>query len=300
LSAQHAMQERLTRLERTVDSHIASLTSQLKRVDAWIGERAAREEANAQVDAQQVARAEATARTMDEFYAELEQAFRGSRDEIKSRVAVYLPLLEEAAAGNAAWPVLDLGCGRGEWLEVLREHGLQATGIDTSDASCAECRERGLDVVQADALAYISALPDACLGAVSGMHIAEHLPFEQLLELTRQCVRVLLPGGVLILETPNPGNVLVATNSFYLDPTHRNPIPAALLKLLLESQGLDRVEILELTRYPRQWSSVESEVDRYLVANLFGAEDYAAIGRKPFAGQDASHRAGPMKIQGGP
>jgi O-antigen chain-terminating methyltransferase len=177
--------------------------------------------------------------------------------------------------------VLDLGCGRGEWLEVLKEAGLSGEGIDRSSAACADCRARGLDVVHGDAAAYLASLPDASLGAVSAIQVIEHLPFDALLEVISQCIRVLQPGGLLILETPNPDNVLVATRTFYLDPTHRHPIPSPLLKFILQSQGLDPVDVLDLHPMHHEWNRVESEMDRYLVTNLFGGQDYAAIGHKP-------------------
>jgi SAM-dependent methyltransferase len=226
------------------------------------------------------AREAAKARDMDSFYVALEDRFRGSRTEIKSRVAEYLPVLAEAKVVSTESPLLDLGCGRGEWLEVLRDNGLPGRGVDLNAISVADCRERGLDVAQADAISYLTSLADESLGAITSMHLVEHLPFQLLLELLAECRRTLKTGGLLIVETPNPSNVLVGSNTFYLDPTHRNPIPSALLRFVAESVGFENVSVMDLHPSDHQWSDIRSEMDQYLIQNLFGAQDYAVVGHK--------------------
>jgi O-antigen chain-terminating methyltransferase len=221
---------------------------------------------------------------LDAFYAQFEDEFRGSRDEIKARVAVFLPHLAEADIGSPDRPILDLGCGRGEWLEVLREHGLASRGVDLNRSCLDELRARGFDVVEADFVEYLREAADASVGAVTGMHIVEHLPFPTLVELVDHARRVLKPGGLVIFETPDPRNVLVASHTFYLDPTHRNPIPSALLKFLLETRGFTAVDVLELHPSDHQWLGVDTDFDRYLVANLFGGQDYAVVARTPGEG----------------
>lgn len=220
------------------------------------------------------------ARKMNRLYGALEDEFRGARDEIKGRVAVYLPHVHRAGAGSTTSPVIDLGCGRGEWLELLTEHHLVARGVDDSEESVKRCRARGLDVVQADAVEYLRSLPDGSVGAVTAMHVVEHLDFPVMCELIENAARVLNPGGVLIIETPNPRNVLVASNTFYLDPTHLHPLPSALLKFVVEKSGLPRSEVMELHPSAHVWPTLESELDRYLVENLFGPQDYAVIATK--------------------
>jgi O-antigen chain-terminating methyltransferase len=152
--------------------------------------------------------------SLDAYYAAFEDEFRGSREDIFNKLRVYLPIIEEAKVGTPDLPILDVGCGRGEWLELLRESGYIARGIDINRVMLQQCRARGLEVAQSDVIAYLQSLPDASLGAVTGFHIIEHLPFEVLIKLFDETVRVLSPGGLAIFETPNPENILVATHTF--------------------------------------------------------------------------------------
>ena len=173
----------------------------------------------------------------NDFYIAFENRYRGSRELIKQRQTSYLPYI---APLNTVYPnlkAIDLGCGRGEWLELLKENGVDASGVDLDDAMLSSCIASNLKVKKIDAISALQELPNASLHIISGFHIAEHLPFEQLIELIHQALRVLSPGGLLILETPNSENINVATSSFYLDPTHRNPIPAQLLSFLMTYSG---------------------------------------------------------------
>jgi len=216
----------------------------------------------------------------DAFYVGFEDYFRGSRDEIKRRAEVYLPLVRESGAGTAERPVLDLGCGRGEWLELLKEHGLEARGIDGNEAMVTEGTERGLDVVHSDVLAYLRRVPDASLGAVSAIHLLEHLPFPLVIKLLDEVVRVLGPGGVAIFETPNPENILVGSCQFYVDPTHRNPLHPDTMAFLAEARGLSRVEIRRLhpaeerLRFADNGSDMVQRLNEY----FFGPQDFAVVG----------------------
>ena len=257
-------------LDDQIGSVIPSLTAESLRLTTeieWIKGADARESAKA--------------RQMDPFYIAFEDRFRGTREEIRARVAEYLPLVASVKVVSAEAPVLDLGCGRGEWLEVLRDQGSPGRGVDLNAISVADCRERGLHVDQVDALGFLQSLADESLGAITSMHLVEHLPFQTLLELLAECRRVLKTGGLLILETPNPANVLVGSNTFYLDPTHRNPIPSALLRFAVESVGFGNVSVMDLHPSDHQWSEVRSDMDSYLIQNLFGAQDYAVVGYKP-------------------
>lgn len=225
---------------------------------------------------------------LDALYARFEDEFRGSREMIRARLMPYVSLLRAMGKGGEDQPVLDLGAGRGEWLILLRESGLTARGVDTNHAFVAECVASGLDVVLADAIAYVESLPESSLGGVTTMHLVEHLPFEAVVALADACLRALKPGGVLIVETPNPENLRVATHNFYLDPTHRNPLPPIMMQWLFGDRGFSEVEILRLSDHrplpllPRlppdapAAASVNPLLDWTEIA-----PDYAIIARKP-------------------
>jgi O-antigen chain-terminating methyltransferase len=219
---------------------------------------------------------------LEALYVSFEDQFRGTREDIKERLRVYLPLLEEAKLGSDQMPVLDVGCGRGEWLELLKEEGLRAHGVDLNRVLVGECRRRRLEVVDAEAVSYLSSLPQNSLGAVTGFHIIEHLPFDVLIKLLDETVRVLKPGGVAIFETPNPENVLVGSHNFYLDPTHRNPLPSATVKFIAEARGLCCVEIMNLHPYPESHRVDDAGLDIAKRFNqyFYGPQDYAVMGWK--------------------
>lgn len=165
---------------------------------------------------------------------------------IKSRLEVYLSFVEKTKEIELEPKAIDLGCGRGEWLELLNENGFITQGVDLDSGMLEACTKRGFDVQQMDAIAALKSLNDNSYSIVSGFHIVEHLPFEVLQSLVQESLRVLKPGGMLIMETPNPENIKVATANFYLDPTHIRPIPPQLLSFLPEHYGFERTKILRL------------------------------------------------------
>jgi SAM-dependent methyltransferase len=214
---------------------------------------------------------------LDVLYASFEDQFRGSRQDIKDRFKVYVPILKEAGADAG---ILDIGCGRGEWLELLEAEGMEARGVELNRAMVEQCSERGLNVVNSDALSYLQGLPDGSLRAVTGFHFIEHVPFETLIRLLSEIVRVLKPGGLAVFETPNPENILVGSHYFYFDPTHRNPLPASVVQFLLESRGLSRVEVMKLHEADELKVEGEDELTARFNEYFFGPMDYAVIGRK--------------------
>ena len=219
----------------------------------------------------------------NDFYYRFEQHFRGSREEIKRRQSVYLPILEPLKTIHSPSLALDLGCGRGEWLELMTENGFSAQGIDLDDAMLQFCAEQGFAVRKSDALDYLRSVPDATLSVVTGFHIAEHLPFETLQSLIVEALRALVPAGILILETPNPENLMVGACNFYIDPTHRAPLPTHLLAYLGEDAGFKRIKILRLNQPPQEWYSTAAEFPS-LSRVIFGVgPDYAIVAQKDVA-----------------
>lgn len=213
----------------------------------------------------------------DLFYRAFEEKHRGSRELIKSRLQVYLPFVQPLIKAYPAGKVLDVGCGRGEWLELMGEQGFDALGVDLDDGMLQACRQRSLKVETADAVAYMQGLAESSLCVVSGFHIAEHLPFEVLQQLVQQALRVLVPGGLLILETPNPENITVGTSSFYLDPTHQRPIPPELLNFLPEHYGFARCRVMRL----QESAHLHGDAQVGLLDVLNGVSpDYAVVAQK--------------------
>ena len=213
----------------------------------------------------------------DNFYRAFEEKHRGSRQLIKERLRVYQPFISALHGLYPGAKTIDLGCGRGEWLELLAENGFDARGVDLDDGMLPACRERGLQVETQDALLALQQLPDASQAIVSGFHIAEHLPFDVLLALVQQAHRVLLPAGLLILETPNAENIIVGTTGFYTDPTHQRPLPPALLEFLPEYTGFNRIKTMRLQESP----ALASNPQLSLMEVLGGASpDYAVVAQK--------------------
>lgn len=218
----------------------------------------------------------------DSFYIAFENEFRGSRADIKQRVHVYIPLIKQARGGKRRTPVLDLGCGRGEWLELLHDEGLIGRGIDLNEFMVAECVERKLEVTQADVIEHLSTLPSDSHGAITAFQVIEHLPFPILVKLFAESLRVLRPGGICIFETPNPDNVQVGSNRFYSDPTHVHPLPSGFTKFVMATTGFKRLEVLPLHPDANDVAMTEepAPIERFSHQLFFGAQDYAVIGRK--------------------
>lgn len=221
------------------------------------------------------------------LYEQLEDTFRGSREQILDNQREYLPDILSLGPGA---PVVDVGCGRGEWLELLRDHEVNAYGIDTNEQFVRRNQARGLDVRLGDAVEHLAGVEEGTIAAVTGFHIAEHLEFPVLVDLVDAALRALRPGGLLLFETPNPTNVIVGSSAFYLDPTHRNPLHPEFLRFLVTARGFVDVELRYL--HPAadiplpspddeavRSASLEKLID-HLKWSFFGPLDYAVLGRK--------------------
>ena len=210
------------------------------------------------------------------FYRAFEERYRGSRALVKQRQEAYLPFIQPLKELYPECPVLDIGCGRGEWLELMIEKGFQAKGVDLDEGMLASCIALGLPAEQGEALATLKALPENSHAVVTGFHFAEHIPFPVLKDIVAEVARVLRPAGLLILETPNAENLVVGTNNFYLDPTHERPIPHLLLSFLAEYFGFARTKLLRL-----QENLNEDLASIGLKSVLAGvSQDYAVIAQK--------------------
>lgn len=272
---------RILELQKTISYLKTSLVLQERRLSMLLEE--ARKRLPEPFDQEQLqAFTSEETHLLDPLYLSFEDQFRGTREDIKDRLKVYVPLVRKAKAGTDKRPILDVGCGRGEWLELLEEEGLTARGLDINRILIEQCRERGLDVTEGEAIGYLRNLPDASLEAVTAFHLIEHLPFKVLMQFLGETVRVLKSGGLAVFETPNPENILVGACNFYYDPTHRNPLPPAMIKFLVESRGLCQVKIKRLHPYgsairiPDDGSKLVGRFNEY----FYAPQDYAVIGYK--------------------
>ena len=199
--------------------------------------------------------------------------FRGPAEYVKRNQKMY------AANFAGATDVLDIGCGRGEMLEALREAGIAARGIDLSAEQVALCRLRDLPAEQADLFAYLADLPDASLGGIVCSQVVEHLPPECLPRLVHLAHAKLKPGAVLAIETPNPECLAIFATHFYIDPTHTRPVPPVLLSFYLEESGFVGIEVHRLSPAIETMPSLNALPIEFRDA-FFGGLDYAIFGRK--------------------
>jgi O-antigen chain-terminating methyltransferase len=216
---------------------------------------------------------------LESFYFLLEERYRGTREEIKQRLFVYRnDFCAARERTGVSGPVIDIGCGRGELLEMLGEDGFQAIGVDLNDTQLEAARRHGAAVVQGDGFDYLRSLKANSVLAVTGIHIVEHIPFPDLVRLMQEVARVLKPGGVAVFETPNPRNLIVGATTFHFDPTHIRPLPPEVLQILLETVGFAHVETRPL--HPSdtlEYMVRQHNLDRHVASLLFGPQDYAAI-----------------------
>jgi O-antigen chain-terminating methyltransferase len=206
-------------------------------------------------------------------YGRFAERFRGPEEYVKNGQRFYVSYF----AGCK--DVLDIGCGRGEFLELMRDAGVPARGIDLGRESVDFCRSKGLQAEVADLFAYLESLADASLDGIFSAQVVEHLPPERLPEMIRLAAQKLARGGVIALETPNPECLAIFATHFYLDPTHTRPIPPALLAFYMEENALGRIETHFLSPAAESMPSLAALPAGFRTA-FFGGLDYAMIARK--------------------
>jgi O-antigen chain-terminating methyltransferase len=219
----------------------------------------------------------ADANELEAVEASLSEYLRGDSEAVKKDLEFYSSLLKEAGITRE---ILDLGSGRGAWLEVLKDSGFQARGIESNPKLVEIGSQRGLEIRQGDVIEHLQEQADASLQAVTAFHLIEHFEFQKQFQLLVEIRRVLKPGGLVMLETPNPKNLVVGACNFYADPTHRQPLFPESLHFLLDRLGFVRTRIDYL--HPSEGSPFNNSApgSKELDTWLFGPRDFAAIGWK--------------------
>lgn len=216
-------------------------------------------------------------------YFDFENHFRGSIDSIKKAQEAYIPYLKDKKN------VLDIGCGRGEFLSLMQDNGINATGVDIYEPYADYCRTKGLNVTAGDGIAHLASM-DSVDGIFAGQ-VVEHLKPHQIIALCNTAYEKLTEGGCIIIETPNPTSLAIYVNAFYIDPSHVKPVHPLTMKYYLEKAGFKKIEIVYTesskpeTKIPALKSDSEN-IDEFNEAMkkvsdvIFGSQDYAIIATK--------------------
>ncbi len=224
-------------------------------------------------------------------YSAFESFFRGQRQEIKHRLSAYLPLIALLPLDDVH-PALDIGCGRGEWLELLKDKSIESLGIDCNIEFVESCLHLKLTAEKADLFDFMPRQGIEQFSLITGFHLIEHISVEKQLWVLKEMFRLLMPGGMVILETPNPENVTVGSCNFYIDPTHLRPLPQQLLHFYALQAGfaspviarLNRQTVgtpLQLMREDEPGAALYNQLVELIAARLMQAPDYALIAFKP-------------------
>lgn len=252
---------------RRYDERILQAENNLRDINTYIQETEAKKNKSLDID-----------------YFDFENYFRGPRETIMQWQEVYLPYFEGRKN------VLDLGCGRGEFLELMTKHGIDATGVDLYGKAIDYCKGLGLRAECTDCIQYLGAQEK--VGGIFASQLIEHLATEDMVQLLRLAYQKLEDGAYLILETPNPMCLSSFTHAFYIDPSHNKPVHPLTVKYILERAGYREVNLIfpEVSRYPEAIPMLEgdgvknldafNEAIKKLNETVYGCQDYAIIAKK--------------------
>lgn len=194
---------------------------------------------------------------------------------------MYVPLLQRLLQTEGGCRrAIDLGCGRGEWLQIAREAGFDAVGVDLNAGMAQRALDHGASVEIGDALEFMRRQNAGSAGIITAFHLVEHLPVDYLINLIGECNRVLDDSGILIFETPNPENVSVGTWTFYLDPTHQKPLPPILLEFLVQQAGFESTAVMRINGAGMEEGA--GAIEKAFHTMFESARDYACLAQKRF------------------
>ena len=286
-----ALQDRVYELlgdvQKQVGARIGALEEEVRIVRQRLAAQTMAEGARLTSTTPAVVSGSAKASRVGIDYFQLERHFRGAEEEIRARQSFYLPFFE------GRQNVLDIACGRGEFLELMREAKVNARGVDLDTDMVGRCLEKGLNVVQSDVFAYLATVPEASLDGIFCSQFVEHLAPESYVRLVALCGEKLSPSGILAVETQNPECLAIFSQNFYLDPTHVKPVPPGLLRVLFAEAGLERVSTHSLSPAAQTLPVIPELASRQIEADaleawnhairrfndtFFGGMDYAIIG----------------------
>ena len=268
-----SLEQRLVSITDSLEQHLESITDRVDRVCTTMTLYSIRQARNGEL-------------TTGVAYKKYEDEMRGSREEIIDRLKIYDTVFRHVKSTNGEKiNALDLGCGRGEWLELAQnQYGVYALGVDLDESMLTDCDRFGLNAVKADLTEYIRNAASESVDIISMFQVAEHLPVAVLHEVLTECRRVLRKGGALIVETPNPENVIVGACNFYFDPTHVTKLPPALLRILVESAGLVDAEVVRMHEYGAitidEQADIDTEATKQIARFFNNYNDYAVIAYK--------------------
>lgn len=230
------------------------------------------------------------------LYLRFEDEFRGNTDDISKRLTYYIDnFVRENITLDTDKAIIDIGCGRGEWLELLKQNGYnQPIGIDINESMVHYCTNRGLKVICSDAIEYLKTLEEKSVKLITAFQVIEHLNFKQINTFLEEISRVLDDNGIVILETPNPYNLEVGACNFYIDPTHIKPIHPSLLEFVAKEKGINtQIVHWKKDEVEKWWESVVASDETDVLSSpsfrtvtetikntLYNSSDYALIGSK--------------------
>lgn len=215
----------------------------------------------------------AASEQIDFDYSRFADRFRGTEEYVRERQRFYVPFFARCQS------VLDIGCGRGEFLELLRDAGVPGRGVDLDQASVALCRSKGLNAETADVFDLLEREPEGSFDGIFAAQVVEHMTPAQVPRLVKLAASRMKPGGVLALETPNPECLAIFATHFYLDPTHQRPIPPGLLVFYFEEFGFGNIEVHRLSPALESMPSL-AELPEGVRTSFFGGLDYGIVGTR--------------------